>query len=152
MEEKSKTKKNHWTKANVDEATKKINNEIYKRNRQAPIQIKLDDLAIFINYRITRRGIAKGLVSIQENLNENILSVEKKTIQVLLESDLKKQNEILIEVKNIIKIEIWSDIRFLMINKAITPGEITELIRRQSEIDKDLNRWIQSIQNAISAL
>ena len=24
MEEKSKTKKNHWTKANVDEATKKI--------------------------------------------------------------------------------------------------------------------------------
>jgi hypothetical protein len=87
MEEKSKTKKNHWTKANVDEATKKINNEIYKRNRQAPIKIKLDDLAIFINYRITRRGIAKGLVSIQENLNENILSVEKKNIQVLLESD-----------------------------------------------------------------
>ena len=58
-------------------------------------------------------------------MNENILSVEKKTIQVLLESDLKKQNEILIDVKNIIKIEIWSDIRFLMINKAITPGEIT---------------------------
>ena len=37
MEEKSKTKKNHWTKTNVDEATKKINNEIYKMNRQAPI-------------------------------------------------------------------------------------------------------------------
>ena len=152
MEEQSKNKKNHWTKTNVDEATKKINNKIYKRNRQAPIQIKFDDLAIFINDKITRRGIAKGLVSIQENLNENILNAEKKTIQVLLESDLKKQNEILIDVKKIIKIEIWSDIRFLMINKAITPGEITELIRRQSEIDKDLNRWIQSIQNAISAL
>lgn len=46
MEEKSKTKKNHWTKANVDEATKKINNEIYKRNRQAPIQMKNGDVEI----------------------------------------------------------------------------------------------------------
>ena len=152
MEEIHKNQKNHWTKTKVDEATKKINNEIYKRNRQAPIQIKLDDFSIFINDKITRRGIAKGLVFIQEDLNKNILNAEKKTIQVLLESDLKKQYEILIDVKKIIKIEIWSDIRFLMINKAITPGEITELIRRQSEIDKDLNRWIQSIQNAISAL
>lgn len=152
MEEKSKNRKNHWTKSKVDEATKKINNEIYKRNRQAPIQIKLDDLSIFINDKITRRGIAKGLVSIQENLNKNILNAEKKTIEVLLESNLKKQYEILIEVKKIIKIEIWTDIRFLMINKAITPGEITELIRKQTEIDKDLNRWLESIQNAISAI
>ena len=73
MEEIHKIKKNHWTKSKVDEAAKKINNEIYKRNRKAPIQIKLDDLSIFINDKI-----------------------------------------------------IWSDIRFLMINKAITPGEIKE--------------------------
>ena len=32
-----------------------------------------------------------------------------------------------------------------MVNKAITPGEITELIRKQLEIDKDLNKWIESI-------
>ena len=38
-----------------------------------------------------------------------------------------------------------------MINKAITPGEITELIRRQLEIDKDLDKWVMSIQKAISA-
>ena len=38
-----------------------------------------------------------------------------------------------------------------MINKAITPGEITELIRRQLEIDKDLDRWLMSIKKAISA-
>lgn len=42
MEEKGKTQKNHWTKTNVDKATKKINNEIYKRNRKAPIHIKLE--------------------------------------------------------------------------------------------------------------
>ena len=41
---------------------KKINQEIYKRSRQAPIHIKLDDMAIFINDKITRRGIAKVLV------------------------------------------------------------------------------------------
>ena len=55
MEEKQKNKKNHWTKSKVDEGLKKINQEIYKRNRQAPIQIKLDDLSIFVNCRITRR-------------------------------------------------------------------------------------------------
>ena len=49
------------------------------------------------------------------------------------------------------KIEIWTDIRFLMINKAITPGEISELIRKQLEIDKDLNKWLEAIQKAISA-
>lgn len=146
MDEKQKNNKNHWTKSKVDEGLKKINQEIYKRNRQAPIQIKLDDLAILINDKITRRGIAKGLVFVQEDLNKNILEVEKKTIEVLLENNLKLQYQKLIEAKKILKIEVWTDIRFLMINKAITPGEITELIRRQIEIDNDLEKWIQSIR------
>lgn len=71
MEEQNKPKKNHWTQSKVDEATKKINQEIYKRNRQAPIHLKMDDLAILINDKITRRGIAKGLVFVQEDLNKN---------------------------------------------------------------------------------
>ena len=64
MEEQNNKKKNHWTQTKTDNAIKKINQEIYKRNRQAPLQVKLDDLAIFINDKITRRGIAKGLVCI----------------------------------------------------------------------------------------
>ena len=146
MEEIQRNNKNHWTKLKIDEATKKINQEIYKRNRQAPIHIKLDDLAIFINDKITRRGIAKGLVSIQEDLNKNILQAQKITIEVLLENDIKVQYEKLTEIEKILKVEVWTDIRFLMINKAITPGEITELIRRQKEIDNDLNKWIESIR------
>lgn len=39
--------KNHWTQSKVDNATKKINQEIYERNRQTPINIKLDDMAIY---------------------------------------------------------------------------------------------------------
>ena len=74
------------------------------------------------------------------------MEVEKKTIEVLLENNLKLQYQKLIEAKKILKIEVWTDIRFLMINKAITPGEITELIRRQIEIDNDLEKWIQSIR------
>ena len=146
MEEIIKNKKNHWTKTKIDEANKKINQEIYKRNRQAPIQIKLDDLSILINDKITRRGIAKGLVFVQEDFNKNLLQVEKKTIEVLLENDLKIQYEKLMEAKKILKIEVWTDIRFLMVNKAITPGEITELIRRQIEIDNDINKWAESIR------
>lgn len=151
MEEKNKLKKNHWTQSKVDNAVKKINQEIYERNRQAPIHIKLDDLSIFINERITRRGIAKGLVSIQEDLNLNIIKVEKETLGALIEEKKEKQYEHLINAKNIMRIEIWTDVRFLMLNKAITPGEITELIRRQLEIDKDLDKWVMSIQKAISA-
>mgnify|MGYP004575768353 FL=1 len=149
MEEKAK--KNNWTQSKVENASKKINQEIYNRNRQAPIQIKLDDLSIFVNGRITRRGIAKGMVFIQEDFNKNILDIEKRTIEILLNLNLNEQYEELQKIKHIMKIEIWSDIRFLMINKAITPGEITELIRIQIEIDKDIEKWGESIKKAISA-
>ena len=74
MDEQSKVKKNHWTSANIDNATKKINQEIYGRKRQAPLQIKMDDLAIFINDKITRRGIVKGMVFVQEDLNKNMIA------------------------------------------------------------------------------
>lgn len=68
MKEENKIYKNHWTTKKIEDATKKINKDIYKRNRQAPIHVKLDDLSIFINDKITRRGIAKGLVNIQEDI------------------------------------------------------------------------------------
>ena len=151
MEKQSKSNKNHWTQGKIDDATKKINQEIYKRNRQAPIHIKLDDMAIFINDKITRRGIAKGLVFVQEDLNKNILEAEKNTVKVLMITNPQEQYDSLIRAKQIMKVEIWTDIRFLMINKAITPGEITELIRRQLEIDKDIDRWLSGIEKAISA-
>ena len=134
--EKKIIKKNHWTKSKIDEANRKINNEIYKRNRQAPIQIKMDDMAIFINDKITRRGIAKGLVFVQEDLNKNILEAEKYTLKVLMTDNLEEQYNYLMKVKLIMKVEIWTDIRFLMINKAITPGEITELIVSQKARSK----------------
>ncbi len=146
MEKQNIGKKNYWTQTRVDEASKKINRDIYERNRQAPIHIKIDDLSIYINDKITRRGIAKGLVSIQEDLNKNILEVEKRTVEALIVNNKQKQYTSLLRAKQIIKVEIWTDIRFLMINKAITPGEISELIRKQLEIDKDLNRWITSIR------
>lgn len=151
-EKQEKPKKNHWTQSKIDEATKKINQEIYKRNRQAPIQLKLDDFSILINDKIKRRGIAKELVKIQEDLNQNILEVEKETIKVLLDTNPQTQYESLIRAKKLMKIEIWTDIRFLMVNKAITPGEITELIRRQIEIDKDIDRWLEGIKKAIPAI
>ena len=151
MEKQSKSNKNHWTQGKIDDATKKINQEIYKRNRQAPIHLKMDDLAILINDKITRRGIAKGLVFVQEDLNKNIIEAEKNTVKVLTITNPKEQYENLTKVKQIMKVEVWTDIRFLMVNKAITPGEITELIRRQLEIDKDLDRWLNGIEKAISA-
>lgn len=149
--ETEKKKKNHWTQTRVDEASKKINQEIYKRNRQAPIQIKMDDLSIYINDRITRRGIAKGLVFVQEDLNKNILLAEKYITQILVTNNIEEQCDLLTKTKNIMKVEIWTAIRFLMVNKAITPGEITELIRMQMDIDNDIEKWLTSMQKAIPA-
>ena len=68
-----------------------------------------------------------------------------------MENDAKIKYNLLIEAQSSMKINIWSDIRFLMVNKAITPGEITELIRRQKSIDSEMEKWIASIQLALSA-
>ncbi len=151
MEKNGKPGKNHWTQVKVDEATKKINQDIYKRSRQAPIQLKMDDLAIFINDKITRRGIAKGLVFVQEDLNKNILEAQKYTVRVLGITQPEEQYKCLMRVKQLMKVEVWTDIRFMLINKAITPGEVSELIKMQMKIDSDLDRWLAGIQKAISA-
>ncbi len=140
-----KNKRNNWTRKNIEETKKKINKEIYKRDRKASIQIKLDDLAIYINDRITRHGIAKGLVFIQEDLNKKILDIEKITLSILFSNNKEEQYNYLLEVKNIIRVELWTDIRFLMVNKAITPGEVTDLIRRSKEIESIIDKWISSI-------
>ena len=68
-----------------------------------------------------------------------------------MENDAKNKYNLLIEAQSSMKINIWSDIRFLMVNKAITPGEITELIRRQKSIDSEMEKQIASIQLALSA-
>ena len=146
-----KNKRNNWTRKSIEEAKKKINKEIYKRDRQASIQIKLDDLAIYINDKITRLGIAKGLVNVQEDLNKNILDIEKITLSILFSNDKEEQLKYLIKIKNIIRVELWTDIRFLMVNKAITPGEVTDLIRRSKEIESIIDKWISSIEMVISA-
>ena len=118
---KSKNKINHWSKDNIDSTTRKINKEIYAHDKQASITIKLDDFSIFINNKITRRGINRGLVCIQENLNNSILHIEKIILQAFEEKDANKKYNLLFEAKHCMKIDIWCDIRFLMINKAITP-------------------------------
>ena len=149
-EQKKKGKKNlinHWTKEAVEQSVRKINKEIYEHDRQASIIIKLDDLAVFVNHKITRRGISRGYVNIQEDFNKNLLIIEKIIFQALDENEKYKKYNLLFEAKQRLKLYVWTDIRFLMINKAITPGEITELIRRSKEINTELDKWIISIKH-----
>ena len=40
MKEENKIYKNHWITKKIEDATKKTNKDIYKRNRQAPIHSK----------------------------------------------------------------------------------------------------------------
>ena len=55
MEKQNKPKKNHWTQSKVDKATKKINQEIYKRNRQAPIHLKMSIGTVLIDNNTHQR-------------------------------------------------------------------------------------------------
>ena len=84
-------------------------------------------------------------------MNKNLLEVEKYTIKALMLEDKNKRLDCLLKAKEVMKIEIWTDIRFLRVKRAITPGEISELIRRQVEIEKEIEKWGLSIEKAISA-
>ena len=79
------------------------------------------------------------------------MDIEKITLRILFSNNKEEQLKYLINIKKIIKIEIWTDIRFLMVNKAITTGEITDLIRRSNEIENIIDKWISSIEMVISA-
>ena len=140
------TRSYKWSQTNVDNARRKINKEIFERDKQSSISIKLDDLSVIVNDKIKRRGIQRGFVNVQEDFNKNLLNIEKVILQALLESDANKKYNLLIEAEYSMRINIWCDIKFLMVNKAITPGEITELIQLQKSINIEMQKWMASIQ------
>lgn len=140
IEQKEVKKKNHWTKTKVDNACATINKEVFMKQRQSTLLLKFDDMSICINRIITRRGISKGLVKIQEDMNITILEIEKLIIKMyIVNVDLSAQ------IISLIKNSLWIDIRFLMINKAITPGETINLLTYQNRIDKELEKWSKAI-------
>ena len=94
-----KKQSHKWSKANVDNARKKINKFIFQQERQASINIKLDDLSIFINDEIQRRGIQRGFINIQEDFNKNILNIEKIILRALMENDANNKYNLLIMLK-----------------------------------------------------
>lgn len=51
MQEQNRTKKNHWTQAKIDSANKKINQDIYERNRQAPIHLNEPSLEFTFKFK-----------------------------------------------------------------------------------------------------
>ena len=144
-------KKNKWTKTKVDECKRKINDEVYCRKRQASLQIKLDDMALYINEKIQKRGIARGLVCIQEALNLALLKIQQKTIEILTISETNIQLKLFTEIEKIIKLEIWPSISFITTCKGLTPGETGELVEMQVKIDEEFDKWKKNIvKTAIS--
>ena len=139
-------KKNKWTKSKVDECKRRINDEIYCRKKQASLQIKLDDMELYINERIQKRGIARGLVCIQEAINLALLKIQQKIIEILITPNTNEQLKLFIEIEKITKLEIWPAISFIMTCKGITPGEAGELIGKQCRIDDELEKWKRNVE------
>lgn len=131
---------NHWTKKNVDNACSHISKEVFLKERQASLLLKFDDMSLYINQIITKRGIAKGLVKIQEDMNLVILNIEK----LVVESYTYKKNNFL-EIEKLIRCNLWVDIRFLMVNKSLTPGESIDLLGKQKKIEEELSKWSKAM-------
>lgn len=75
---------------------------------------------LYINDKITRRGIAKGLVNIQEDFNKSILEVEKQTIKALISQDKVKQYEYLTKAKFMNKRNLFISLTKFNINDKFT--------------------------------
>lgn len=115
--------------------------EILYGKKQAPALMKLlDELSIEVNNKIRMRGIGKGFVCVQEDFNKLILQADKKIFWATQEKDFQIRLNDIIHVQTIIK-NIWIDIRFMYINKALTDGQVGVLSKITSKIETQLSNW-----------
>lgn len=118
--------------------------EILFGKRQSPKILKaLDDVAKEVNSKIRMRGIARGMVCVQEDFNKEVLQAQKIVCQAYANKDVAERLSQLEEVGAIIK-AMWVDIRFMLIQKTLTVGEIGVLAKMTKDAQNQLQSWIDS--------
>lgn len=113
---------------------------LYGKHECPRILRALDDIATEVNTKIRMRGIARGMVCVQESFNKQILTAEKLVYNATRESDPKTRLKSIESILRIMKF-IWVDIRFMLKQKALTVGEIGVLSKKAKEAQSHLIRW-----------
>lgn len=123
--------------------------EILFGKRQSPIILKaLDDIGLEVNTKIRKRGISRGMVCVQESINKYILEAEHYVCDAYTEPDVTKRLNLLLSVDVTIK-KMWVDIRYLLTQKALTPGEIGVLAKTTKQAQEQLKAWTISTKDSV---
>lgn len=118
--------------------------------RHAPmIFATIDRIASEVNTKLRMRGIGRGMVCVQENINKTALEMQKRIYDAVKEPDADKRLALLQGTQRQMKY-MWTDVRFLLKQHALTLGEIGVLSEYANSTDKQLEKWQQSIENKLS--
>ncbi len=118
--------------------------------RHAPmIFATIDRIASEVNTKIRMRGIGRGMVCVQESINRTALEMQKRVYDAVKEPDANARLELLSFIQRKMKY-LWTDIRYLLKQHALTLGEIGVLSDYANAADTQLERWKQSIENKLS--
>lgn len=121
---------------------------LYGKRHAPPVLKKLDDIANEVNTKFRMRGIARGMVCIQEDINSEDLEIQKRVYDATKEPDAHKRLNILIEIQKQMKY-MWIGIRYLLKQHALTVGEIGVLSTYANEIDDQIEAWKKSIEKKL---
>ena len=109
----------------------------------------IDRIASEVNTKIRMRGIGRGMVCAQESINKTALEMQKRIYDAVKEPDADKRMILLHDIQRKMRY-MWTDIRFLLKQRALTLGEIGVLSEYANAADKQIEKWKQSIDNKLS--
>lgn len=118
--------------------------------RHAPIIFAtIDRIVSEVNTKLRMRGIGRGMVCVQESINKTALEMQKRVYDAVKEPDVSKRIVLLRGIQRQMKY-MWTDIRFLLKQHALTLGEIGVLSNYANSADEQLEKWRQSTENKLS--
>lgn len=118
--------------------------EILFGKRQAPKILKaLDEIASEVNTKIRMRGISRGMVCVQEDLNRQILKAEHLICQAYVNPNVAGRLEQLEKIESVIK-TMWVDVRYMLNQHTLTVGEVGVLSAKTKNAQNQLESWITS--------
>lgn len=118
--------------------------------RHAPmIFATIDRIVSEVNTKLRMRGIGRGMVCVQESINRTAIEMQKRIYDAVKEPDASARMELLNYTQRQMKY-MWTDIRFLLKQRALTLGEIGVLSDYANATDKQLEKWKKSIDNKLS--
>ena len=126
--------------------------EILYGKAHAPALFKAyDDFAKEVNEKLRKRGIGRGFVCIQEEMNRGVFHSQQLIYKATRESNPEKRLDLIQQAEGILGETIWIAVRYLLKQKALTPGEIGVLSSKAMDIRNQYKKWIAKTERGITS-